>query len=196
LDPTPEDIILDKEYYSAPISDLKGFFEQEQTCPCCGKIKLMFISPSHNEYPIICTDCLIDKHLVFAHNTEKGLVSKDPILFGQADEFDIRLHVPLESISKLMSTPNFEAPADAPWLICCKDFMKFKGIWTPSHFTEHSTTTGKELFLSMTDKEDNIIWDDLDLVDNEDHYTWEGINYYAFHCKSCNSYRGNWEYLE
>ena len=188
--------ILNRSYYCAPISDLKNLMLQNDVCPCCNDEKDTFIIPSHREYEMLCMDCLKTIDLTFAHNTEKGLVSKDPILFGQSDELDISIHVPLESIKKLMLTPNFDAPYDAPWLICCKDFMLFIGIWEASNFTRASETSGKELFMQMTDSDYNDLWDELELNDNEEEFTWTGIKYYAFDCPTCNTKRGNWEYVE
>ncbi|MGE5107321.1 MAG: hypothetical protein ACM3H8_07240, partial [Sphingobacteriales bacterium] len=73
------------------------------------------------------------------------------------------------------------------------DFMIYAGIWEPLDFyTNSKTGDGRDLFMDMTDKEINHIWD-FSLEKEEKILEEWDVAYYVFECRHCGKLRGYWD---
>jgi len=134
--------------------------------------------------------------LELIHDSEHGTITLEshPLPKELEYEFDINNFVSKDSIRGLMNTPDFVNIQGERWLIHCKDFMVFKGLWDTKDFTENSKEkNGKKLFIEMTEEYYNYLWDEYGFAENEITYSWEDVFYYAFECKHCGKLRGYWD---
>lgn len=188
-------IKISREYFNASILDLMNFeYKWEaQICPNCKKSSNTFIIPPRGEFEFICTQCVNNAELKFSHDTRFGIVSHSEIPIETPPEFDVKQHMPHDSIQKLLNTPEFTSIQGGIWMDHCNDFMNFIGIWTPKDFTVNAQTTGRELFLKMTEEDYQNLWGDYELDENETKYNWDDAQYYAFQCTKCTVLKGYWD---
>lgn len=187
--------IFNKGYFSASAPDLVNFKYGKDNCPVCKETKSKFIIPPFGEYSKICLDCLLITDIKFSHDSEHGPVISENLPPDFLEEIgDIKKHINENYIKELLRTPEFSNIQGCRWMIHCNDFMIFRGIWEPIDFTENSTDrNGKKLFIEMTDKDYIHLWDDCELAENEQEYSWEDVQYYAFECRHCGKLRGYWD---
>ncbi|MEO6852278.1 MAG: CbrC family protein, partial [Mucilaginibacter sp.] len=98
-----------------------------------------------------------------------------------------------ERLTEMRRTPQFISWQQELWLCHCDDFMIYKGTWEPNDFYKNSEDgDGRALFMQMTDKELNNLWDDS-LPENETLLKEWYPTYYVFECSHCGKLRGNWD---
>jgi len=181
-------------YFNASITNLNGFKYGKQICDLCDQERKVFtLDPNLNaKYDWICIECLESMIIKTTHDTTFGYVS-DNLLKGLDNESAIH-SVNKESFEEMQRTPNFLSLQGEQWLGHCKDFMDYIGTWEAPDFTQAShDRNGKRLFEKMTEKEDHHLWDDFELDENEQNYTWVDRLYHTFECRHCKIKRGYWE---
>lgn len=165
-----------------------------------------------NHKKIGCFQCLQEYRFGFCHDTEVGFINhlglhridefqekERPRVFmvgdmgGTTMEHNIinrsrPLPISPEHILEMQCTPSFPTWQDICWPVHCNDFMAYLGNWKPSDFFKFNNGRGKELFLSMTDRDYYKLW-----KDNMSLEKWS-ICYYAFQCTICNEYKGIVDY--
>jgi len=141
----------------------------------------------------VCTNCLKDLKIQFTHDTKHGIATFNPVPIDMPDEYNLNLHMPADSIKKLLGTPEFTSIQGGIWLDHCNDFMEFIGIWEPKDFSNYSELSGKSLFMEMTEEDSNHLWSEWELSDNETDEIWIDVQYYAFKCTQCNKLKGYWD---
>jgi len=188
-------------YFEGPIDEMFTVGEGTHECSICGKENSMCFELEFAEtdrFPekerdgkLGCVNCLKNGEFEFCHHTEFGYINKE----GKFDTPQNRPegvkaleHAKLEEFRR---TPGFSTWQTEQWLIHCNDFMTYKGTWEPEDFKKNSKDgDGKQLFLDMTDKDWDHLWDES--MEDGELEEWYAT-YYVFECKHCGKLRGNWD---
>lgn len=145
-----------------------------------------------------CMDCLQAGAFTFDHDTELGFLEKE----GFTRDF-IQYEAPPpdfvpDACAELMKTPPFSAWQEALWLVHCKDFMRYKGIWTKADFIAANPQDPKKVFAEMTHmarytEPAEAIWERLIADPTTSDQRWD-ISYYVFECPHCGKKRGYFDF--
>ncbi|MFK7775162.1 MAG: CbrC family protein [Saprospiraceae bacterium] len=187
-----KDQIVKIGFFNASITNLDRFQFEIDKCKSCHEEKSLFVAnPNLNPVPeSICIDCLKTIDIEITHRTKFGFVDAD---LPKGLE-DAKLKVSRESFSEMLKTPPYLTLQGENWLCHCKDFMEYIGRWEAPDFTNESNdANGKKLFLEMTNKDYQHLWEESELPDNEKEYTWGDVFYHTFECRHCKIKQGYWE---
>jgi uncharacterized protein CbrC (UPF0167 family) len=100
---------------------------------------------------------------------------------------------PDEPLVELRRTPQIITWQQELWLTHCNDFMAYIGTWEPNDFyTNDPGGDGRALFLQMTNKDCQHLWDDSLRLGAERLESWYAT-FYAFRCLHCGKLCGNWD---
>ena len=98
-----------------------------------------------------------------------------------------------KTLTELRRTPQVVTYQQEIWLTHCNDFMIYKGTWEPLDFYKNSSNgDGRDLFMEMTDKETNHLWD-TSLPEGQTLLEEWYPTYYVFECRRCGKLRGYWD---
>jgi uncharacterized protein CbrC (UPF0167 family) len=191
------------KYFDGPIEEMSGLLEGTHNCSLCGQESEMCFeveysitdkfSDDEKEGKIGCIECLRKGEFEFWHDTEFGLLDEKGLTKVYNHNKDNPPPVEMEKLIELRRTPQIITWQQEMWLTHCNDFMTYKGTWEPSDFYKKSKSgNGRELFIEMTDKELNHLWDDS-LEEGETKLEGWYATYYVFECSHCGKLRGNWD---
>ncbi len=148
---------------------------------------------NEKEGKIGCYNCLKKGEFEFWHDTEFGFLNEK----GLSKEYSHNMHNPPKLDNKLLielrRTPTIATYQQGIWLTHCNDFMVYKGTWKPLDFYQNSDNgDGRDLFMEMTDKEINFLWDES-LPEGKTLLEEWYPTYYVFQCRHCGKLRGYWD---
>lgn len=190
-------------YFNGPQEDMSELLEGIHTCSFCGRshehcfsvdyaITNRF-SEDEKEGKVGCFECLRKGEFEFWHDTEFGMLDENGLTKVYLHNMDNPPAVEQEKLVELRRTPQIAAWQQELWLTHCGDFMRYKGTWQPSDFYKYSKSgDGKALFLEMTDKNLNHLWEDNVKKGETILKEWHAT-YYVFECLHCSKLRGNWD---
>ena len=96
-------------------------------------------------------------------------------------------------MNEMRSTPQIVSCQQELWLTHCDDFMIYKSTWQPADFYRNSPTgDGRKLFMEMTNKDMNHLWDEVLGKSEKRLEKWYPV-YYVFECLHCGKLRENWD---
>lgn len=190
-------------YFDGPIDQMGDLLEGTHRCSFCGqKNKMCFeidyaitdkFSEDEKEGKFGCIYCLRNGEFEFWHDTEYGMLDEKGLTKVYNHNMGNPPPIDNDKLIELRRTPQIVTWQQELWLTHCNDFMTYKGTWEPADFYKNSKSgNGKELFLEMTDKEINHLWDDS-LEEGETKLDEWYATYYVFECKHCRKLRGNWD---
>jgi len=191
------------KYFDGSRDEMSDLLEGTHLCSLCGhESETCFeidyaitdkFSEDEKEGKIGCIDCLRKGEFEFWHDTEFGMLDENGLKKVYNHNIDNPPPLKNDKLIELRRTPQIVTWQQELWLTHCNDFMTYKGTWEPSDFNKNSKSgNGKELFLEMTDKEINHLWDDS-LEEGETNLNEWYATYYVFECKHCGKLRGNWD---
>lgn len=190
-------------YFKGPRQDMSQLLEGAHTCDICGQQNQLCFSLEYTLTNVFsndnkenkkgCLKCLRDGRFEFWHDTEYGLLDEDGLRKVYNHNMDNPPAIDAEKLTELKRTPQIVTWQQELWLTHCNDFMIYKGTWEPADFYSNSKTgDGRELFLEMTDRDLNHLWDES-LEEGESKLKNWYVTYYAFECRHCGKLRGNWD---
>lgn len=194
--------IMEFIYFKGPREEMFDLYDEKNYCSICGKYGECFslqyaITTLYNddekEEKKGCYQCLREGKFEFWHDTEFGVLDENGFSKVYNHNADNPPTLSESTLAEMRRTPQIITWQQELWLCHCNDFMMYKGIWEPLDFYKNSSTgDGRDLFMEMTNKESNHLWDDS-LQDGmkilEEWYP----TYYVFECRHCGKLRGNWD---
>lgn len=190
------------KYFKAPIDEMSDLLDKQGLCSICGKTDFCFeldytitnvFSDDDKEGKIGCYSCLREGQFEFWHDTEYGMLDENGLQKVYNHNQDNPPTISSEILTEMRRTPRLLSWQQELWLTHCNDFMIYKGTWTPKDFYTNSTDgDGRGLFMSMTDKELNDLWDES-LPEGQTKLEEWYPTYYVFECSHCGQLRGNWD---
>jgi len=193
---------MDFKYFKGPNDEMSDLVKDKTICSICGKLDNCFIldytavSPFNSdekEGKVGCYSCLQEGRFEFWHDTEYGMIDENGVTKVYKHNIDNPPVIASSRLIEFRRTPQFISWQQEFWLCHCDDFMIYKGTWEPSDFYKNSKDgDGRGLFMQMTDKELNHLWDDS-LPEGETVLKEWYSTYYVFECAHCGQLRGNWD---
>ena len=194
---------MDFIYFKGPIEDMAELLTDRNTCSICNKehdycFDLEFtitekFSSEEREGKIGCYDCLKKGEFEFSHDTEFGMLDENGLTKVYNHNIDNPPKIDDETLTELRRTPLIVTYQQGVWLTHCNDFMIYKGTWEPLDFYQNSASgEGKDLFMEMTDKDINFLWDES-LQEGQTLLEEWYPTYYVFECRHCKKLRGYWD---
>src|SRR5881392_3473633 len=157
-------------YFQGPSSDMVGWIQEPATCSICGKkgqcLELGYarcsrFSDKERDDKRGCLECLTKGKFEYAHYTEYGVLESTGFRIATGYHKAAPRTFPKEAKLALRRTPGINCWQEENWLAHCNDFMVFIGTWEPGDFYKNSKDNdGRSLFLSMTDPDDQHLWDE------------------------------------
>jgi len=184
----------DFKYYKGPFTEIYEYSENKK-CKICRKIGDCTKQRDKSGY--YCLECLSNKKFKIIHETEIGWIKDNELYKINEKTYDFeKIEIPLdfkkESFLELAFTPEFNVWQNCIYRVHCNDIMKYIGTWEPSDFEKHAPGHAKELFIEMSPKGFEWIWDQKE-YENSTSYWPSEIMYYAFQCLHCRKYLGYWD---
>lgn len=189
------------EYFAGPPKDMYGLCKGDRECALCRRIgpcfeldcALVFDMPDGvAEGRVGCSECLKTGRFIFGHGTDIGWLDQHGLTRRYRSEHPVPPDFSQAALVTLTRTPQVDTTQEERWLTHCNDFMVYLGRWEPSDFCAHAKDgDGRALFLEMTELYPNL-WDDAASHGQESWEDW-GARYYAFRCRHCGAFRGNWD---
>jgi len=190
------------KYFKAPINEMSDLLDKQGQCSICGKTDFCFeldytitneFSDENKEGKIGCYSCLREGKFEFWHDTEYGMLDENGLQKVYNHNQDNPPAISSGILTELRRTPRLLSWQQELWLTHCNDFMIYNGTWTPKDFYKNSKEgDGRGLFMSMTDKELNHLWDES-LQEGQTKLEEWYPTYYVFECTHCGKLRGNWD---
>ncbi len=190
------------KYFRGPLHDMAHLADGDAECSLCGEAGPCFrleyalcpeLTEEQKEPAFGCFSCLQTGRFEFWHDTEIGLLDENGLTHVYKHNQHPPPDFPSTALAELRRTPQIVTWQQELWLVHCKDFMAYLGTWDPVHFyVNASDSDGKALFLEMTDKEDQHLWDQSSPPGVTRLQSWHAT-YYAFRCLHCGKLRGNWD---
>ena len=190
-------------YFKGPCTDMSGLLEGRNTCSICNNeqdycFNLEYtitdkFTDEEKESKVGCYDCLRKGEFEFWHDTEFGMLDENGLSKVYSHNMDNPPKLDDETSSELRRTPQIVTWQQEVWLTHCNDFMIYKGTWDPLDFYRNSTDgNGRDLFLEMTNKDMNFLWDES-LQEGQILLQEWYPTYYVFECRHCDKLRGYWD---
>jgi uncharacterized protein CbrC (UPF0167 family) len=189
-------------YFEGPVSDMAGRVENAAVCTLCGRLGVCFdlgrtsspaLSDREKDAGHGCVDCLHQGKFEFWHDTEHGLLDQEGFRILYKDHLPAPSGFSKAVQQELRRTPRICTWQQERWLAHCEDFMVFIGTWEPEGFHRHARDhDGRALFMAMTAPDLQHLWDDS-LPEKGGRVTSWHATYYAFRCRHCAVFRGNWD---
>ncbi|MDP9081349.1 MAG: CbrC family protein [Bacteroidota bacterium] len=193
---------MEFKYFKGPTGDMDSFIEQKTVCSICGNendcFELEFsitqeFNDDDKEGKAGCIDCLKKGLFEFWHDTEFGVLDENGLTKVYNHNVADPSLIAEQVLEEMRRTPRIEMWQQERWLTHCSDFMIYMGIWTPKDFyTNSKDGNGRQLFMDMTDVNENHLWDDSLGEGETELEEWYPM-YYVFECSHCGKLRGNWD---
>jgi hypothetical protein len=189
-------------YFRGPQCDMGDLARGDRKCSLCGEVGACFqldfahcpaFTEEQKKSAFGCFSCLRAGHFEFWHDTEIGLLDEEVLTHVYNHNHPPPPDFPSTALAELRRTPQIVTWQQELWLVHCNDFMAYLGTWEPEDFYANAVDgDGRALFLEMTDKEYERLWDDSLPAQTAQLRTWHAT-YYAFRCLHCGKLRGNWD---
>lgn len=193
---------MDFKYFKGPLDEMSDLLDHKTVCSICGRTDHCFeleytitqaFDEDKKEGKVGCYSCLKEGRFEFWHDTEYGMLDENGLSKVYKHNSDSPPPVGSDRLSEMRRTPQFISWQQELWLCHCNDFMIYRGTWEPKDFYKNSEDgDGRALFMQMTDKELNHLWDDS-LPENSTFLEEWYPTYYVFECGHCGKLRGNWD---
>jgi uncharacterized protein CbrC (UPF0167 family) len=189
-------------YFEGPVSDMADRVESPASCSLCGRIGECFnlgsthcpsFSDRDKDAGRGCVDCLRQGKFEFSHDTEYGLLDQNGFRILYKGHIPAPAGFSKAAQQELKRTPQICTWQQERWLSHCNDFMVFVGTWEPEDFHRHAKgPDGRTLFMAMTAQDLQHLWDESLPEKGGRLMSWHAT-YYAFRCRHCAVFRGNWD---
>jgi uncharacterized protein CbrC (UPF0167 family) len=194
---------MDFIYFKGPISDMGDLLEGRNKCSICNNehdycFDLEYtitdkFGDEEKEGKVGCYDCLRKGEFEFWHDTEFGMLDENGLCKIYSHNMGNPPKLDSETMTELRRTPQVVTYQQEIWLTHCNDFMIYKGTWEPLDFYRNSVNgDGRDLFMKMTDKNINFLWD-KSLPEGQALLEEWYPTYYVFECRHCGKLRGYWD---
>jgi uncharacterized protein CbrC (UPF0167 family) len=161
---------MEFKYFKGPTEDMDSFIEQKMVCSICGNENDCFeleysiteeFKDDDKEGKAGCIDCLKMGLFRFWHDTEFGVLDENGLTKVYKHNAANPPLIAESVLEEMRRTPRIQMWQQERWLTHCNDFMIYKGTWTPKDFYANSKDgNGRQLFIDMTDTDENHLWDD------------------------------------
>ena len=189
-------------YFLGPVHEMSDLVDGDAVCSLCGRTRRCFrlesalcstLAADARGSAVGCIECLQQGRFEFWHDTEIGVLDENGLTHVYKHNQPPPEDFPPSALIELRRTPQIVTWQQELWLAHCNDFMAYIGTWEPRDF--HANTVGGDgrlLFLEMTDKKYQHLWD-VSLPPGATRLESWHATFYAFRCLHCGKLRGNWD---